>query len=49
MNLPIEKQKIVEVYRCIKSCQYKCGCVDILERTDGMFRGGVLVIYELPD
>lgn len=49
MNLPTEKQKIVDVIGCIKSSQYKCGCVDILERTDGMIRGGVIVIYELAD
>ena len=48
MNLPTEKQKIVDVYGCSKSSQYKCGCVDILERTDGMIRG-VIVIYEFAD
>lgn len=50
MNLPIAKSEFIDdVYVCIKATYYKCGVGDIIVRTDGLTRGGVMVIYELPD
>ena len=50
MNLIINRGEIDgEYYHALKSVYYKAGIVDIIGRTDGMTKGGVLVIYELAD
>ena len=49
MNLPIVRGELCEdgVSHAVKSVYYKVAESDIIGRTNGMSRGGVLVIYEL--
>ena len=40
MNLPIEKCQEAVVFGAIRASYYKCGAVNVLNRTDGTAEGG---------
>ena len=40
MKLPIEKCSLTEVFGAIRASYYKCGAVNVLNRTDGTAEGG---------
>lgn len=51
MNLLINRGSVSGdwIAHAVKAVYYKAGCADLIERTDGLTRSAVLVIYELAD